>query len=53
VDFILALLGHGAAMSDILDEYPGLTQEDIQACLLFAGKVLEDASFVPLLGETA
>ena len=53
VEFILGLLGHGATAAEILDEYEGLTQEDIQACLLFAGKVLEDASFAPLLGETA
>jgi uncharacterized protein (DUF433 family) len=29
-------------------EYPGLTQEDIQACLLFAAKSLGETSFLPL-----
>jgi len=36
VQHILGLLAHGATMDDILQEYNGLTREDIQACLLFA-----------------
>lgn len=36
VEFILNLLAHGATTNEILDEYDGLTAEDIQACLLFA-----------------
>jgi uncharacterized protein (DUF433 family) len=28
-------------------EYPGLTREDIRACLLFAAKTLEDTEFTP------
>jgi uncharacterized protein (DUF433 family) len=38
VEFILGLLAHGATEQEILNEYSGLTQEDIQACLLFAAK---------------
>ena len=38
VEFILGLLAHGATEQEILNEYNGLTQEDIQACLLFATK---------------
>ena len=48
VEYILNLLAHGAAIAEILDEYDGLTQEDIQACLLFASKSLEDVDFMPL-----
>lgn len=33
VEFIIDLLAQGWAESDILRNYPGLTQEDIQACL--------------------
>jgi uncharacterized protein (DUF433 family) len=33
VELILSRLGHGAAVEDLLLEYPGLTKEDIQACL--------------------
>jgi uncharacterized protein (DUF433 family) len=36
VGYILNLLGHGATVTDILEEYEGLAPEDIQACLLFA-----------------
>jgi uncharacterized protein (DUF433 family) len=48
VEFILNLLAHGSTIQDIINEYRGLTSEDIQACLLFAGKSLESSSFVPL-----
>lgn len=48
VEFILNLLAHGSTPQDILDEYKGLTHEDVQACLLFARKSLESSSFVPL-----
>jgi len=53
VEYILGLLAHGTAMDEILGEYPGLTVEDIQACLLFATKSLGSTSFMPLHTETA
>ena len=52
VEYILNLLAHGATVNDILDEYEGLTQEDIQACFLFATRSLEDTTFMPLTVET-
>lgn len=42
VEFILGLLAHGATTAEILDEYEGLTQNDIQACLLVGQKSRED-----------
>ena len=33
VEFILELLAAGQSESDILENYPGLTREDILACL--------------------
>ena len=48
VKYILNRLGHGETVEDILDEYQGLTREDILACLLFASATLADISFVPL-----
>jgi uncharacterized protein (DUF433 family) len=45
VEYILNLLAHGATVTEILQEYKGLTQEDIQACLLFATKSLENRYF--------
>ena len=53
VEFILNLLAHGATTAEILDEYNGLTPEDIQACLLFAGESLSRMEFMPLIMETA
>jgi uncharacterized protein (DUF433 family) len=53
VEYILNLLAHGASDADILDEYDGLTHEDIRACLLFATKSLEDTAFMPLPVEAA
>ena len=53
VEFVLNLLAHGATTAEILDEYQGLTPEDIQACLLFAGKSLSRTEFMPLVTETA
>jgi uncharacterized protein (DUF433 family) len=47
VEFIVGLLAKGATTEDILMEYPGLTREDIRACLLFAAKTLEDTEFTP------
>jgi uncharacterized protein (DUF433 family) len=49
VEFILNLLAHGAKDSEILNEYKGLTVEDIQACILFATKFLEKTDFMPLI----
>jgi uncharacterized protein (DUF433 family) len=48
VEYILNLLAHGTTVEEILGEYKGITQEDIQACLLFATRSLENTSFMPL-----
>jgi len=53
VEYILNLLAHGATETEILQEYDGLVQEDIQACLLFAALALESTIFMPLAVETA
>jgi uncharacterized protein (DUF433 family) len=53
VEYILNLLAHGATPEEILTEYDGLTREDIQACLLFATRSLEDTAFMPLVSEVA
>jgi uncharacterized protein (DUF433 family) len=53
VEYILNLLAHGGTMEEILEEYNNLTPEDIQACLLFATRSLENTSFMPLTVESA
>jgi uncharacterized protein (DUF433 family) len=53
VEFILNLLAHGSTVEDILNEYGGLTREDMQACLLFASQSLSSTAFMPLAAESA
>lgn len=53
VKYILGLLAHGTTIEEVLKEYPGLERDDIYACLLFASKTLEDASFDPLKAEAS
>jgi uncharacterized protein (DUF433 family) len=53
VEYILNLLAHGATESEIRAEYEGLTKEDLQACLLFAARSLENTTFMPLATEAA
>jgi uncharacterized protein (DUF433 family) len=53
VEYILNLRAHGATVEEILEEYDELTPEDIQACLLFVTKPLENITFLPLPAETA
>ena len=35
VDYILTLLTHGATTAEIIQEYEGLTEADLNACFLF------------------
>lgn len=51
VQYILGLLAHGATVDEILEDYKGLTKEDIKACLLFATQTLENTTFMPLTAE--
>jgi uncharacterized protein (DUF433 family) len=39
VDLILDLLASGMSTADILDDYPALEAEDIQACLAYASRL--------------
>ncbi len=48
VEFILGVLAQGDTIENILTEYPGLVKEDIQACLLFASRSLQNVDFMPL-----
>ncbi len=49
VEHILSLLARGSTAEDILVEYERLTDVDIQACLLFASRSLENTDFMPLM----
>jgi uncharacterized protein (DUF433 family) len=48
VEFIVDLLAQGWSEADILRNYPGLTKDDIQACLHYASAVLHAENVYPL-----
>jgi uncharacterized protein (DUF433 family) len=47
VDFVVGLLGQGWTEADILRNYPGVTHEDISACLQYAGEILQSEKVYP------
>lgn len=48
VDFIIGLLAQGWPEAEVLRNYPGLTREDIQACLAYATTILREEKVYPL-----
>jgi len=48
VEFIVDLLAQGWTEAQVLQNYPGLTREDIQACLSYASAVLRTERVYPL-----
>ncbi len=48
VEFIVDLLGQGWTEKQLLDSYPGITREDILACLKYAGEVLKSEKIYPI-----
>lgn len=47
VDHIVGLLAQGWAEADVLDAYPGLTREDILACLKYAAEAVAHEQLFP------
>ena len=47
VEFVVELLAQGWPENEILRNYPGLTHEDISACLQFATSVLKAEKIYP------
>jgi uncharacterized protein (DUF433 family) len=47
VEFIIGLMADGWAEPDILTNYPGLTHEDISACLSYARDLLQSERVYP------
>lgn len=48
VEFILELLASGQSENDILSNYPGLTREDILACLSYASYLAHEYKAFPI-----
>ena len=42
VSLILDLLAAGMTVEEIIDEYPGLTAEDIQACIAYGAEMARE-----------
>lgn len=47
VEFIVDLLAQGWKETEILENYPGLTPEDIRACLAYASALLHAEKVYP------
>ena len=48
VEFILELLAAGQSESEIVAEYPGITREDILACLAYASYLAHEYKAYPI-----
>ncbi|MFQ5807005.1 MAG: DUF433 domain-containing protein [Phycisphaerae bacterium] len=48
VEFVVNLLAEGWSEAQILENYPGLTHEDLRACLAYAGEQLQSQRVYPL-----
>lgn len=48
VEFLLGLKASGWTDGQILESYPHLTAEDLQAVFAFAGALVKDEEFLPL-----
>lgn len=48
VEFILELLASGATIDEILQDYPHLMREDIQACLAYAARAARNEISIDL-----
>ncbi len=48
VEFIIDLLAQGWSEAEVLRNYAGLTHENVDACLSYAGAALQQQKFYPL-----
>ena len=48
VDHIIRSLAAGISIEDLLEDYPDLEREDIQACLVYAARLVEEERVYPI-----
>ncbi len=48
VDFIVGLLAQGWTEAQILENYPGVSSEDLRACLSYAADLLASEKVYPI-----
>ncbi len=53
VDAILRRLADGMTISEILEEYPSITEEDIRAALRYVSEVIAGEEIIPMVETTA
>jgi uncharacterized protein (DUF433 family) len=51
VELLLRKLAEGAAIEDLLDAYPRLTKDDVQACLAYAADAIAHEDIYSLSSE--
>jgi uncharacterized protein (DUF433 family) len=51
VELIVRKLGEGATVEDILDGYPNLKREDVQAALIYAAESLAHEELLPVAAK--
>jgi uncharacterized protein (DUF433 family) len=51
VEFLLGLMADGWSEADILDNYPGLTHDDLAACLAYARDLVASERVYPSAAE--
>ncbi|MBX3043909.1 MAG: DUF433 domain-containing protein [Candidatus Kapabacteria bacterium] len=47
VDLILEKMAFGDSIEELLDSYPSITIDDINACLLFAAETIKNEIVIP------
>lgn len=53
VELIMRLIAQGISEKEILEDYPHLTKEDLQAVLVYASELLSNEEVYPLMPEEA
>lgn len=49
VEHVLSMMAAGSSMDELIEHFEWLEREDIQACLLYAARVVGNEHFAPLL----
>ncbi|HEX7127846.1 MAG TPA: DUF433 domain-containing protein [Thermodesulfobacteriota bacterium] len=48
VEFVVELLAQGWTHAEVIENYPGVTEEDLRACLAYASERLRSEKVYPL-----
>jgi uncharacterized protein (DUF433 family) len=53
VEHVLGMLGAGDSIEDLLREYPWLERDDIQACLIYARRLVAHERVEPAIQSSS